>query len=96
LEKIRQRAIDKGVIAPDAQLDDAQLAELIFHPGLSTSDAVSDVSGRGVGMDAVKKFITQIGGRVELRLKGKRKANVAYQAFESRITLPRRAYIKVA
>ncbi len=96
LEKIRQRAIEKGLIPADAKLTNEQVAELIFHSGLSTCDDVSDVSGRGVGMDAVKKFIAALGGRIELRLRGKGRSNLPYQAFEARITLPRNTYVRVA
>ncbi len=95
LDKIQERAIERGLVARDAQLTDDQVAELIFHPGLTTSESVTDLSGRGVGMDAVRKFVTALGGRVELRLKGRRTGNTSNRAFESRITLPRSAYVRL-
>jgi putative methionine-R-sulfoxide reductase with GAF domain/CHASE3 domain sensor protein/HPt (histidine-containing phosphotransfer) domain-containing protein len=96
LEKIRERAVEKGLIPADARLSDEQVADLIFCPGLSTADNVSDVSGRGVGMDAVRKFVTALGGRIELRLRGRRRSAGPAQEFEAHITLPRSAYVKVA
>ena len=71
LEGVRQRAIDAGHLHPDLAYDlpPEELVPLIFKPGLSTAHAVSDVSGRGVGMDAVKATIESLGGHVELRTK---------------------------
>ncbi|MDX1342141.1 MAG: chemotaxis protein CheA [Reinekea sp.] len=63
---IRKKAIQNGLITEDEQLSDQQLQELIFHPGLSTAEAVSDLSGRGVGMDVVKRNIQELKGTVEL------------------------------
>ena len=64
--KIRERALDKGLISPDQQLTDAEIHQLIFQPGFSTADAVSDLSGRGVGMDVVRRNIESLGGEVSL------------------------------
>ncbi len=66
-EKIRSIAIEKGVITEDQQLDKQSIDELIFAAGFSTADAVSDLSGRGVGMDVVRRNIEDLGGNVELR-----------------------------
>ncbi|MDP2824722.1 MAG: chemotaxis protein CheA [Sulfuritalea sp.] len=66
-EKIRQKAIDKGLIAPSAQLSDQEIANLIFEPGFSTADKVTKLSGRGVGMDVVKRNIAALRGTVEVR-----------------------------
>ena len=67
-ERIRQKAIDKGLISnADAELlTREQCYDLIFHPGLSTAKTVTDVSGRGVGMDVVKKNIQALNGVVEI------------------------------
>lgn len=65
-EKIRQKAIAQGLISDGDKLDAQQINNLIFHPGLSTADAVSDVSGRGVGMDVVRRNIQDLGGSVEI------------------------------
>ena len=67
LEKVRAKAISKGIIDKDAKLSEKELIELIWAPGFSTADAVSDVSGRGVGMDVVKKKIGEVRGDIEIK-----------------------------
>ncbi|HTU81860.1 MAG TPA: chemotaxis protein CheA [Candidatus Acidoferrales bacterium] len=62
LERVRARGIRQGLISADDRLADRELIELIFTPGFSTAEVVSDVSGRGVGMDVVKKNITRLKG----------------------------------
>jgi two-component system chemotaxis sensor kinase CheA len=62
LEKVRARGVKQGLIALDDRLDDRGIIELIFAPGFSTAEAISDVSGRGVGMDVVKKNIARLKG----------------------------------
>jgi two-component system, chemotaxis family, sensor kinase CheA len=62
LERVRARGIRQGLIHADDRLSDRELIELIFTPGFSTAEVVSDVSGRGVGMDVVKKNITRLKG----------------------------------
>jgi two-component system chemotaxis sensor kinase CheA len=64
--KILQKAIEKNLVAADAKLSEVQIHDLIFRPGFSTADVVTDVSGRGVGMDVVRRNIEDIGGRVEV------------------------------
>ncbi|MBQ0166184.1 MAG: chemotaxis protein CheA [Treponema sp.] len=64
LEKIKSKAIERGLISPQDELTDEEAADLIFRPGFSTADKVSSISGRGVGMDVVKKDITSLGGTV--------------------------------
>ena len=61
---IRQKAIERGVITANDELTDNEIYELIFQPGFSTASQVTSVSGRGVGMDVVKKDITALGGTV--------------------------------
>lgn len=70
LAKIRERALERGLIAADAALSDAEVAELIFEPGFSTAETVTEVSGRGVGMDAVRDFLRREGGSIAVRLDG--------------------------
>jgi two-component system, chemotaxis family, sensor kinase CheA len=67
-ERIKQKAIEKGLItAQDAsQMSDRDLTMLIFEPGFSTMDSVTAISGRGVGMDVVKKALDSIGGTVQV------------------------------
>jgi len=64
--RIKQKAIERGLIDAHAELTDAQIDELIFTPGFSSADAVSDVSGRGVGMDVVRKGVDALRGTVEV------------------------------
>jgi two-component system chemotaxis sensor kinase CheA len=66
LERIRSKAISRGLITNDAQLTDHELTDLIFLPGFSTADNITDVSGRGVGMDVVRRNIADIRGEVEV------------------------------
>ncbi|TQS72853.1 chemotaxis protein CheA [Rhodobacteraceae bacterium] len=65
--KVLQKAIDKGLIAPDAQLSDTEIDNLLFLPGFSTADQVSALSGRGVGMDVVRSAIQSLGGRITIQ-----------------------------
>ena len=65
-DKILALARERGVIAEDEELTQEQINQLIFAPGFSTAKEVSDVSGRGVGMDVVRRNITDLGGRVKL------------------------------
>lgn len=65
-EKIYQKALEKGLVTSDQSLSDQEINELIFAPGFSTADAVSDLSGRGVGMDVVRRNIESLGGHVSL------------------------------
>ncbi|MDA3948879.1 MAG: chemotaxis protein CheA [Spirochaeta sp.] len=65
-EAIRQRAVERGLIGSDAQFGDSEVFDLVFQPGFSTAAAVTTVSGRGVGMDVVRKEVENIGGTVTL------------------------------
>jgi two-component system chemotaxis sensor kinase CheA len=67
--KLAEKAKAKGIIPQNAQLSEQQAIELIFHAGFSTKDTVSEVSGRGVGMDVVKTNIELLGGEVKVRSK---------------------------
>lgn len=65
-ERVRQKAIENGLIPQDAQLSDEEIDNLIFLPGFSTAAKVSDISGRGVGMDVVRQSILALGGRISI------------------------------
>ncbi|MBU1324687.1 MAG: chemotaxis protein CheA [Alphaproteobacteria bacterium] len=65
-ERVRSIAVSRGLIPADALLSDDEIDNLIFAPGFSTADAVSDISGRGVGMDVVKRSIQALGGRITI------------------------------
>lgn len=64
--RVRGIAVDRGLIAEDAVLTDDEVDNLIFLPGFSTAETVTDVSGRGVGMDVVKRSIQALGGRISI------------------------------
>ncbi|MEM1374454.1 MAG: chemotaxis protein CheA [Pseudomonadota bacterium] len=65
-EKVLARARKKGLVAPDADLTAAEIDLLLFKPGFSTADQVSELSGRGVGMDVVRAAIHNLGGRISI------------------------------
>ena len=65
-DRVKQIAIDKDLIPADAQLSNTEIDNLLFLPGFSTAKAVSDLSGRGVGMDVVKRAIQSLGGRISI------------------------------
>ena len=65
-DKVLNKAKEKGLVPADATPPDAEIWDLLFHPGFSTADEVSDVSGRGVGMDVVRRNIQSLGGNVEI------------------------------
>ncbi len=67
-EKLRSKAVAKGILSAEqaASLSERDAIELVFHPGFSTAEQVSEISGRGVGMDVVKSNITRLGGTVEI------------------------------
>jgi two-component system chemotaxis sensor kinase CheA len=68
LDRVREKALDRGLV--DAErletMSDTELAELVFAPGFSTAAVVTDISGRGVGMDAVRTAVERVGGRVSV------------------------------
>ena len=66
-DKIKAKAAEKGLIAPDAEISEKEIFSLIFHPGFSTAQNVTSVSGRGVGMDVVKKTIDSLRGSIEVQ-----------------------------
>jgi chemosensory pili system protein ChpA (sensor histidine kinase/response regulator) len=67
LRRIHARAVAMGLVPADAVVVDAALTDLIFAPGLSTAAVLSEVAGRGVGMDVVKSDVQSLGGRIEIR-----------------------------
>jgi two-component system chemotaxis sensor kinase CheA len=87
LAHIRQKAIAKGLISHTRAMLDDEVAELIFAAGFSTASAVTEVSGRGVGMDAVKDFVTRAGGKIQLQLLDQN-IGADFRMFETVISLP--------
>ena len=65
-QRVRNIAIEKGLISEDAVLSDEETDNLIFLPGFSTAEVISDISGRGVGMDVVRRSIQALGGRISI------------------------------
>lgn len=68
-EKVKRKAIEKGLISPEqaAELSDEEAINLIFLPGFSTAEKVTDVSGRGVGMDVVQDVIKALNGSISVK-----------------------------
>lgn len=66
-EKIIRKAVEKGIIADGSNMSDEAVYQLIFRPGFSTAETITDVSGRGVGMDVVKRNIEGLGGSVDIQ-----------------------------
>jgi len=81
LPRIRERAVAMGLLPWDAQPGDGELANLIFTPGISTAEAVTELSGRGIGMDVVKSEVNALGGRIET-------ASAPGQGTSFRLVLP--------
>ncbi|MEZ0190094.1 Hpt domain-containing protein [Ralstonia solanacearum] len=67
LERIRARALERQLLAPDEEASEARLTEMIFSPGFSTAQQVSELAGRGVGMDVVRAETVALGGRISLQ-----------------------------
>ncbi|UTW48935.1 chemotaxis protein CheA [Bacterioplanoides sp. SCSIO 12839] len=68
-EKILEKAIANGLVSEDQSLSSEEIHQLIFLPGFSTADAVSDISGRGVGMDVVRRNINELNGTIDVTSK---------------------------
>ncbi|MDO6427396.1 chemotaxis protein CheA [Thalassotalea sp. 1_MG-2023] len=79
--RVREKAIEKGIITEHVELSDHELFHLIFHPGFSTASAVTNLSGRGVGMDVVKRNVESLQGSIEI-------FSDQGQGSEFRISLP--------
>lgn len=65
-DRVRRKAVERGIVSADQVLSDKEILHLIFEPGFSTADAVTNLSGRGVGMDVVKKNIESLRGEIEV------------------------------
>lgn len=65
-DRIRAKAVERGLVQPDEPLDRAEILDLIFRPGFSTAEQITGISGRGVGMDVVRRGIEGIRGKVEV------------------------------
>ena len=65
-ERIRAKAMERGIVSPEDDLDEKSIYDLIFHPGFSTKETITSVSGRGVGMDVVKRSVERLKGKIEI------------------------------
>ena len=65
-ERIRAKAVERGLLAPDAHPSESQIFSMIFEPGFSTAEAVTELSGRGVGMDVVRRTIENLRGSIDV------------------------------
>lgn len=65
-ERVRRKAVDRGLVPPDAHLTDEDIDNLICAAGFSTAETISNISGRGVGMDVVRTNVEALGGRIEI------------------------------
>jgi len=92
--RIRQKAIENGVMDASDNKTPEEIAQLIFASGFSTAEKVTEVSGRGVGMDAVRGFLEKEGGSVAIRFTDNNAAAEMRQ-FELVITLPESCAVRV-
>ncbi len=81
LDRIRDKAVALGLVASDAQPTEAELAQMIFQPGFSTAETVTELAGRGIGMDVVRSDVNAMGGRIET-------ATAAGQGTSFKLVLP--------
>lgn len=87
LARIRSIAVERGWIEPNQEIGDEAVARFIFRAGFSTAKAVTEVSGRGVGMDAVKEMLEREHGRIELRFTDERRG-AEFRRFQTIVYLP--------
>ncbi len=81
LKRIRDRGVTMGLLAPDHEPTEGELAQLIFTPGFSTAETVTELAGRGIGMDVVRNEVNAMGGRIET-------ATAAGQGTSFKLVLP--------
>ncbi len=93
IDRLFEKGVETGLWERDAHPDCADIAELMFASGVSTKEAVTDISGRGVGMDAVRQFLVDQGGNIHLHLLAPKAANDAFVPFETVIDVPKSALL---
>jgi len=94
LARIRKMAIDRQLVGADDPLSDEDVAGQIFRPGFTTAEKVTEVSGRGVGMDAVVNFLKREKGKVEIRFLDQA-VGAEFRQFETVVTLPESFFVQV-
>jgi two-component system chemotaxis sensor kinase CheA len=95
LKRIRGLALDKGWITAEQPVSDEELADMIFRPGFSTADKVTEVSGRGVGMDAVRDFLKRENGGIALRFTDDH-TGADFRQFQTVVSLPDHLAVDIA
>ena len=93
--RLFEKGIELGRWTKDSSPSNQEVAELVFCSGVSTKDAVTDISGRGVGMDAVKEFLKAQGGNVQLVLQNTSESERGFVPFELLVTLPKGLFIVI-
>jgi hypothetical protein len=93
LHKLERRALELGLLSASQVTTVEQLSEMIFYPGLSTADTLTEISGRGIGMDAVKGFVEEAGGSIRIVLDGAA-SRADYCPFSLVISLPSTLYLR--
>lgn len=88
LGRLRSMAQDLGLLSEKELTDPIKVAQVIFEDGISTSKSVTDISGRGVGMGAIREYIERLGGRIELRLQSSGAAETDFLPFELILITP--------
>ena len=89
MDRIRQTALERGWIGADEVVSDEAIAQFIFHPGFSTAETVTAISGRGVGMDAVRDFIERAQGSIALQFTDQN-VGAPFRQFQTVVSLPER------
>ncbi|HET9238452.1 MAG TPA: 7TM diverse intracellular signaling domain-containing protein [Oligoflexus sp.] len=95
VDRIRRIAVKNGLIAPDSARTASEAAELIFLSGLSTSRDTTDISGRGMGMDAIRNFARQAGGDVRIQLLDPKGPEGHLHPFTLEILLPAALFMRI-
>lgn len=95
LNRIRELARNRGLLKAEEAVSDEFVAQLIFHSGFSTASKVTDISGRGVGMDAVKSFVERLGGTLSISFTDAAEG-ADFRQFQTRLELPGTYAVQVA
>lgn len=95
IQRIRSKALEAGVLHPDEANNLHKVAECLFLSGVSTAEKVTAISGRGVGMDAVRQFLQQQDGNIQLKLAAEAEPSQAFVAFELVIFLPAKMLVNL-
>jgi signal transduction histidine kinase len=88
IARLKAIAADLGLLKPDELADPLRIAQVIFEDGISTSKTVTDISGRGMGMGAIKEYVERLGGRIELKLATPEAETQGYLPFELVLLTP--------